>query len=156
PPDSLPRNNWLLNYSLDFILALFVFVLTLFIRAQATNNWGWYPKDGGKGMFSILKFFGFSDLTARSFYPNALLLGVYGPGMICCILFGFGRAFRFGLAMSALMIVALLMKEQADNVVYAGRSYFGVLRVLEDTDRLVYRDEDGQVKFIDPDIRLKD
>ncbi len=54
------------------------------------------------------------------------------------------------------MFVALAMTSQSDRVVYAGRSYFGVLRVLEDVERLKTVDEEGQMKFLDPDIRVKD
>ena len=146
---------WLLNYTLDFVLALFVFALTLWIHSNSLNNWGWHPKDGGRGMFSILKFLGLSDQTARTFYPNALSIFIYGPALIFCVMFGFGRAFRFGLAMIGLMVIGLILTKESDNLVYAGRSYFGVLRVLEDYDRLFFRDEDGKVKPIDPDIRFK-
>lgn len=157
-----PRSYWLLNYTLDIVLALFVFLLTLWIRSSARNNWGWYQNQGN-GLVSILKFLGFSDRGANEFYANALPLGLYGPGMVFCMMFGFGRAMRFGLTMIALMIVGLAMTGQSDDVVYAGRSYFGVLRVLEEStsqsserDRLVYRDEEGNPQFVDPDLRVKD
>ncbi len=96
-----PRSYWLLNYALDFLLALFVFALTLWIRNNARNNWGWYLGQQGNGLITVLKFLGFSDNGAAEFWPKAINLGIYGPGMIFCMMFGFGRSFRFGLAMSA-------------------------------------------------------
>jgi hypothetical protein len=149
-----PNSHWVLNYGLDFLLALFVFLLTIWIKNSARASWGWYLNQGN-GLVSMLKFFGLSDKQAGEFYANALQIGLYGPAMIFCMMFGFGRAFRFGLSMCALMLVALVMTGDTRDLVYGARSYFGVLRVLEDTEHLYRRDEDG-LKPVDPDIKLKD
>ncbi len=129
--------------------------MTLWIRSSARNSWGWYANTGN-GLITLMKFFGFSERTALDVYPRVIQIAIYGPSIMFCLMFGFGRAFRFGLSMCALMAVALMMTGQSDKVIYAGRSYFGVLRVLEDTERLMYADREGGVKFLDPDLRPKD
>ena len=157
-----PRSYWLLSYGLDIALGLVVFLLTYWIRNSARTNWGWYAGTNN-GLISILRFIGFSETGAGEFHRHAISLGLYGPAIIFCIMFGFGRPLRFGLSMIGLMVVALVMTGDSRDVVYAGRSYFGVLRVLEENtrearerDRLVVRGDNDKIEFVDPDIRPKD
>lgn len=149
-----PRNHWLLNYSLDVLFAIFIFLLVLFIKDHAHGSWGWYSSRGN-GLISVMRWI-VSEETANRWYARFLPVALYGPAMMFCMMFAFGRSFRFGLSMVALMWVAIAMAEDRRGLIYGKRSYFGVLQVLEEPDNLIYRDEDNQVKFIDPDIRIKD
>jgi hypothetical protein len=151
-----PRSRWLLNYSLDIILAIFLLALTYFIRNGSINSWGWYSGTPEKnGLFSILRFLGMSETGAQEFLPKARPFATYGPALIFCILFGFGRAVRFGLAMIVLMFFTLVMTGESRSLQYQTRSYFGVLRVYNGDEQLFYRMQNGNKFFVDPDIRLK-
>ncbi|MFO0864779.1 MAG: hypothetical protein U0744_09025 [Gemmataceae bacterium] len=46
------------------------------------------------------------------------------------------RNLRFALALAGLMLVHLYLSDREDRVRYATRSYFGVLKVLEEKDEL--------------------
>ena len=63
-------------------------------------------------------------------------------------MFGFGRAFRFGLAMCALMIVALAMTGDSEGLIYAKRSRGKVRWVLaapEDSSILRAEELSGKI-----------
>jgi hypothetical protein len=151
-----PHSRWLLNYSLDIILAVFVFALTFWIRNGAMYSWGWYSAPERNGLYSILRFIGFSETGAAEYLDNFRPFAIYGPALIFCIMFGFGRAVRFGLTMAVLMIFTLVLTVDSRSVVYQTRSYFGVLRVYDGDEALYYRLRDGNKYFVDPDIRIKD
>ncbi|MCI0642298.1 MAG: hypothetical protein L0Y72_24960 [Gemmataceae bacterium] len=131
-----PRSNWILNVALDIFLALFVLGLAFFIKEKAHGSWGWMSGDDSKnGLLRFLRnILGFSKQSAAEFHPKAYAIGLYFVPMIFIIMFGFGRSLRFGLAMAALFFVHLYISDRDANLVHADRSYFGVLRVLEEPE----------------------
>ncbi len=133
-----PRSNYLLNYSLDIFFGLFILGLALFLKTNADTSWGWLKNDPSKnGLLKIMKFFGLPN----SWHTGLYQIGVYGIPMIFCLFFSFSRPVRFGLAVAMVLLANLVIIGRGEeNLIYAGRSYFGVLRVLEDIEGI--RDPD--------------
>jgi hypothetical protein len=68
-----------------------------------------------------------------------LIFGI--PLMICC--FYFGRPIRFGLAIGAVLLVHLMYTGQGRGTIFAARSYFGLIRVIESARRMPSGSEGG-------------
>src|SRR5262249_36842851 len=67
----------------------------------------------------------------------------FGPSLLVCLLVGFNRGIRFGLCVAALLLAHMSLTGREADQIYAGRSYFGVLRVYMDFDHKdLLRDED--------------
>ncbi len=124
-----PRSNFLLNYSLDIVMGLFVLVLAWFLTSSAPN-WGWVK---------ILKSVGVSENLAREWAHQAARgegvaysLVAYVIPLIFCISF-MSRPLRIGLAITAFLFVSMYLTARDEHLLWGGRSYFGVLRVLENS-----------------------
>jgi hypothetical protein len=61
-----------------------------------------------------------------------LLFGI--PLMICC--FYYGRPVRFGLGIGVILLSYWMLTERGGGDLFAARSYFGVIRVSQRTDKL--------------------
>ncbi|MCI0376973.1 MAG: hypothetical protein L0215_05170 [Gemmataceae bacterium] len=138
-----PRTNWILNWTLDILLALFVVGLALWLKNTAIHSWFWfsnveYPKNG---MVKLLKFIGFSPNGAKEFAPNAAALVVYGLPLLFCFFYAV-RPSRFGLAMMGLLLANLAFAERESGYVFSARTYFGVLRVYHEEERDGISDSD--------------
>lgn len=152
---SAPHSNWVLNYSLDIFFGLFMFGLALFLTNYAEKN-EWFD---GYGMVKILKFFGLDDKPEADGRPGAAIrwagkaanLVVLGIPMVLCFFFA-SRPLRFGLAVAALLYVHLVIQARDRNIIYAARSYFGVLRVVESRENLYLRTTKDERVFSDPEI----
>jgi hypothetical protein len=66
-----------------------------------------------------------------AFGLDVFLYGI--PLGICC--FYYGRPLRFGLGIGVVLLVHLLYTGQGRGTIYSARSYFGVIRVIEDVPR---------------------
>jgi hypothetical protein len=105
-----PHTNYLLNYSLDILLPVFLTALAYVIRVNIA---------------SINRFIGNTDSIG---VMNLIQFGV----PMCFAFFFAWRPVRFGLAVGGMIMVFLVWAGgRDDHTLYRDRSYFGVLRVLE-------------------------
>jgi hypothetical protein len=117
------HSTWLFGYVMDVIMGLAVFALAWFTA--------WWMSDQSR-VSSSLKFFG---LKSYSLFVYGFLL--YGIPLVIAF-FYYGRPLRFALAVGGVILVNHYIfneRYSGENVKYAGRSYFGVLRVLEGTEK---------------------
>jgi hypothetical protein len=133
-PDHTP---WLFNLAMDVLLGLFVFAVAYFLRSNA-NAWRWNPEYTLQynNMVKILKFLGFSTEAAWEWRQAGYNALVFGPPMLMAFFIAI-RPVRFGLAVAGILLANMYMVESNRDVVYAGRSYFGVLRVVTELDEAV-------------------
>jgi hypothetical protein len=124
---------YVLSYTLDIILGLFVGGLAWFMQAQA--SWGFIGPDQ---VFRGLVFLGFSPSAANIWWRPFYQVIVSGIPMIIAFFFA-TRPVRFGIGVACILLVGLAMGRREDTTLFAGRTYFGVLRVLEGEDFLVNR-----------------
>ncbi|MCI0681784.1 MAG: hypothetical protein L0Y71_06745 [Gemmataceae bacterium] len=128
------RSTYLINYFFDIVLALVVLGIAWWLR-ERTTAWNWHPNYPAErnGIVKILKFLGFSTATAAEWREVAYGAFVFGPVLIMAFFMAV-RPLRFGLAIAAILLANLYFVEDRRDTVYAGRSYFGVLRVNRDED----------------------
>lgn len=78
---------------------------------------------------------------------------VHGLPLLACALFAPRRA-RFGLGVASIVAVGMLMPSRSGSVLYADRSFFGVVRVVEDplagVRRLVHGTTVHGAQYMDP------
>jgi hypothetical protein len=75
--------------------------------------------------------------TLATMFNNAgaaLVVALGVPLAIAC--FYYARPLRFGLAIGAVLVVQGLMESRGEAIWYSDRSYFGILRVLQDANDL--------------------
>jgi hypothetical protein len=115
------HSTYAFSYFMDIALGLTVFALSCFLT--------WYMSY--ENMNKIARFLGLRGL-------GSLLrpLLIFGVPLVCCFFF-YGRPLRFAIALSGVLLCnQYLFETRSDrHPLYAGRSYFGVLRVLEDEER---------------------
>ena len=125
----------------------FMVFLTWFMSAQ--TGWGIYNYDRA---FKLLKFIGFSPESAEMHMDQAYKAAIYGIPLVICGLYS-SRPLRFGLAITALLSVNFLWlgARAEDDILFQGRTYFGVLRVLKGPstpprreDLLIHLNERGE------------
>lgn len=119
-------STYLFNYFLDIVLGLFVLTISWWLKDKFTaNNYEWTVK--------VMKFLSLGDTWFR-FASNAL---IYGIPMVFCFFFA-GRPLRFSLAVSGLLLANFyFVDRREDSVIEARRTYFGLLRVMTDMDRVL-------------------
>jgi hypothetical protein len=120
-------STYVLSYTLDIILGAFMVFLAWFMSFQSTA-WGLYTPTSA---FKMLKFIGMRPEAADQYYLQAYYAVVYGIPLVMCGLYS-SRPLRFGLAVTALLSMNFLVLGASDehDVLFQGRTYFGVLRVL--------------------------
>lgn len=135
------RSTYVLNVAFDILLALLVMALAWWLSSNATA-WGWRSGNPNKnGIMKFLKFIGFSDVPdpqtgvsgVERWYQSAFNAAVFGIPMIIAF-FMASRPWRFGLAVAGILLANQYFVERDRNLLVADRSYFGVLRVLNDVD----------------------
>jgi len=127
------RSTYLLNYVFDIILGLLVLALAFWLANNAAA-WGWRSNTPAKnGIMRFLKFIGFGQEGVLEWHNAAYNAAVFGIPMICAFLLA-SRPWRFGFAVAGILLANLYFLDRDANLLYAGRSYFGVLRVLNDED----------------------
>ncbi|MBX9678165.1 MAG: hypothetical protein K2X38_05325 [Gemmataceae bacterium] len=134
-----PNTPWVLNVSLDILLAG-LFTLVLWFVKRNVANWNWYRLDPEEnGLLSFLKTLGFAAGT-RDEMSETVQLGVRLVLFIIPLAFCVGfmaRNLRFALALAGLMLVHLYLTDRGEERIrFATRSYFGVLKVLEEKDEI--------------------
>ncbi|MBI3408218.1 MAG: hypothetical protein HY040_07665 [Planctomycetes bacterium] len=140
-----PGSHWFLNVLLDLLFASCVFALTLWIRNNAVSAWGWFNNDPHQrnSLVSMLRTLGVAfdprgAVEYREKLDRFLPLALLGPPLLVCAAVGFRRAMRFGLCVSALLVATRNDSGWEHGAgqapVYAGRSYFGVMRVHEEIE----------------------
>jgi hypothetical protein len=123
-----------LSYFLDGFYPLLVFCLCGFMLANA-GNWGWLSPSPEKNVLArLLRAVGFNP-EKRGFYSvvqTAYYWVVFGIPLVIGIFFA-SRPLRYGLAVAAVLLANGVANPRTTRdegaVLYAGRTYFGVLRV---------------------------
>jgi hypothetical protein len=146
-----------LSFLLDGLYPLLVFCLCGFMLYNATTNWNWlsqYPEKNA--LIRFLKSAGF-DLNKPGFFDMVRSLYnilVFGIPLVIGLLFA-SRPLRYGLAVGAVLLANAVAnpRDREERALYAGRTYFGVLRVYQDTEQLG-RDEVKELN-VSP-LELKD
>ncbi len=138
-----PRHSpYLLNYTLDIVLALLITGLAFWISNSAAG-WGWYSNNPAKnGLIKMLKFLGMSG----DWYQYAVPIARYFLPLLCCF-FVASRPLRFGLAVGGVLLANLSWVEGGRETIHADRSYFGVLRVNVDAE---YANGYVEQDFVEP------
>ncbi|MCI0463703.1 MAG: hypothetical protein L0Z62_42755 [Gemmataceae bacterium] len=146
----LPPRGWILSYALDVLLPILLGVVFLWVVTKASARTGWNWRDLRPHMQVLRQnplfmfwheTIGMNPERAHWWAQLAFQVLVFGLPLLICFLY-FPRPLRFGLGVGALLLASTMYQQaQEDQVLYADRSYFGVLRVRESVDR----DEKGQV-----------
>ncbi len=118
-----PPDYYLLNNILDValpVLVILIMILCFFFRTSIHSA----AVSFGKNVLGVT--------SLGLFAYGAVQLFQFGIPLVCAYLFSF-RPVRFGLLIAGIFLVAMnyeRISEQAE-VLYRGRSYFGLLRVLQ-------------------------
>jgi hypothetical protein len=119
-----PDEYYVLSYSLDVVLPLLVLILVVFLLGNQTS------------VFNTLKSLALKTLalgqdSAASFIRGGQQFILYLVPLIIALLFL--RPIRFGLTITAILLVTGIRAdtERGEETLYRGRSYFGILRVLQ-------------------------
>ncbi len=152
----LPSRGFLLHYGLDIVLPLFLALLTYILLVGGNSEaWGWSNFRGNAREITRnnpLFWFWHSMLglqaeTAYRFSMATFQFLVNGVPLVLCFLF-YGRPVRFGLGVGAILLANGLYTQNKEaeswtqyssgwvrhRTLYQTRSYFGVLRVQQQTD----------------------
>jgi hypothetical protein len=135
-------STYVLSYTLDVILGLFMGLLAWFLSSHEFG-WNWWNMDKA---FRTLKFIGFPERAAEGFFDMAYYGVIFGIPLVICALWS-SRPLRFGLGITALLCVNLwFLAGGTRDILFQGRTYFGVLRVLEGPSNPPDRREDLLVR----------
>jgi hypothetical protein len=85
----------------------------------------------GSRVAGLLSFLGWAD-AQRS--PQVYQIGAYLIPIILCIIV-MGRKLRYAIGIAGLLFFGYILGERDRNILYADRSYFGVLKVLENDEQ---------------------
>jgi hypothetical protein len=121
-----PHTAYVFNYFMDVVLGVAVFLLACLMA--------WLLGDRER-LTAVMKFLG---LTRSVFGQYAQLALLFGLPLVIAFFFA-SRPLRFAIALGGVILCnQYLFNERysGEHLRYAGRSYFGVLRVLEDEERL--------------------
>lgn len=120
---SPPQTTYVLNYTLDIVIPLLLGLLTLFLLIFVTQNW----------VQRLIVAMGFREQLSWTPTIYYLIVGFF-PMVLCFLTFA--RPIRLGLGVGAILAAHLgFQAAHDDRVLYADRSYFGVLRVRESDDQ---------------------
>lgn len=137
-----PHNAYVLNYLLDFLLPTLLGVTTILLIYWTIQSWGWKNDPDTGEVNPVYEFWKKRGFTPNNSWEMTLMsynvLVNFLP-MVVCFLF-YNRPIRLGLGVAAILLAQLGYQSYNDRgTIYAGRSYFGVLRVRAS------RAEDGNV-----------
>jgi hypothetical protein len=123
-------STYVLSYGLDILLGIFMAFLAWFMTSHQFG-WDWWTPTKA---YKTLKFLGFGERGAEMNFSLFYAAVVYGIPLVMCGLYS-SRPLRFGLAITALLCVNLwwwpAYAGANRDILFQGRTYFGVLRVLE-------------------------
>jgi hypothetical protein len=118
-----PPDYYVLSTALDILMPCLIVLFVWAVHAYMETWSGW--------VLGLAKFLAFAPETALSFRQGANKLILYGLPVLLCFFF-YARPLRLGLGVAACLLVTAFVQDRGENVLYAGRSYFGVLRVYRD------------------------
>lgn len=124
----------------------------------------WYTTthraDMGRYIINIFTFLGGSEESWRR-WPQVYQIGAYGLPILLCILCS-ARSLRYAIGIAGLLFFGYFVTDRDKNLLFAGRSYFGVLKVFRN-DKEDPRPDDfardprtGQALFVEADDIPKD
>ncbi len=112
----------------------------------------WYTtshrQEMGMRLIGFLGFLGFNEQNLRGSFA-AFQIATYGIPIVMCILV-FARSLRYALGIAGLLFFGYFVSDRDRNQLYAGRSYFGVLKVIKDQDQI--RNERGQNIYAESEL----
>jgi hypothetical protein len=143
------KSHILLNLLFDVTLALLVgaFANWLIWNALSRDAWNWESivrvDSQGREAFNtsnpLVRFWKSFITNPESLYSwvtFSLKWVVYGLPLLIALVFAYGRGLRYGLAVGLIMLAATNYSRSNERreLVFADRSYFGILRVSEDSN----------------------
>jgi hypothetical protein len=138
-----PHTTYLFNYFLDIVFGAFVLAIAYWLKTKFSET-DWLAR--------LLKFLSIDSRSWSRFAFNAI---VYGIPMVFCFFFA-GRPLRFTLAVTGLLLANLYFIDRGeDKILEARRTYFGLLRVMTDSD-VVFSIPPAQYDAWVPDERVRD
>jgi hypothetical protein len=131
------KPNNVLPSIMDALLGLFVFALASFLIYNGMENWNWLSTSEKNLLLRFIKGLGFSNAVLMSFFYYVTV----GIPLVFALFFA-SRPLRFGVAVGGVLLANFLygVGRHDDNLLYAGRSYFGVLKVYEKQEILSERE----------------
>jgi len=131
------RPNAVLPFAMDTILGLFVFALTSFLIYNGLENWHWLTRSDKNLLLRFMKSVGLNENFLVTFFYYVTI----GIPLVFSVFFS-SRPLRFGIAVGGVLLANFLygIGRQDDKVLYAGRSYFGVLKVYQKEEILGERE----------------
>lgn len=104
----------------------------------------WYTtshrREMGERVIGLLTFLGGNEMELKQSF-QLYQIASYGIPILLCIIVC-ARSLRYSLGIAGLLFFGYFVTDRDSHLLYAGRSYFGVLKVLWDEDRI--RGERGQ------------
>lgn len=122
-----PRSTYMFSIFLDIVLGAFILAISYWLRRKFYQT---------EWLVGLLKFIGAKEdpntglRTGFQFFRAALTMG---PPLIFAFFFA-GRPLRCGLAMAGIFVGALYLAEGERGVLEARRTYFGLLRVMQEAE----------------------
>jgi len=128
-------STYVLSTILDVLLGLVMIGVVWFLHTQRAD-WEWFDENRA---FNVLQFVGFGRQGAANWAANLVYAVIYGIPLVICGLYS-SRPVRFGLAVTVLLFMHLVMfpARREHEILFQGRTYFGVLRVLKADERLFH------------------
>jgi hypothetical protein len=141
------RSPYLVNYAFDILIGLVVLGLAVWMATSANTSWGWQSNNPNKNsLMRFMKFIGFSTAGVGEWYDFMYRVAFFGLPLIFALLV-VARPWRFGIALAGVLLAHLYFASSDRTLLYAGRSYFGVLRVLKDEE---LANGNVEEKFVEP------
>lgn len=135
-PDGTP---WVFSYLMDVIigllLAFFIWLTVMKFRVEIVS-----------GFEGMLRFVGVSEASVDNWGEAITRLAMYGLPVVA-VLLTLGRKLRFAIGATFFILMAYYWMGDSERTVYAGRSYYGVLRVQRGTAHL--RDIQGGRSYVE-------
>jgi hypothetical protein len=117
---------FLLSYAVDIGIGVCIAILAwVCVTYQSTFY---------QGLVNILLFLGATQQSLAPWRAQLSIAGVWGLGFIACLIV-MPRSLRFAIGIGALLFMFTYGHER-EGQIHADRSYFGVLRVLHEQERL--------------------
>jgi hypothetical protein len=136
---------FLFSYFLDIAIGLFIAAVAWIANKNANGF--------VNGFYKSLNFLGFSDSTLSEYSSAISLIGVHGLPILLCLIV-LPRSLRFAVGVFGLLFFGYLIADRGRDTVFADRSYFGILKVNSDPERL--RNQDLSPRFVEVEALPQD
>ncbi len=143
-----PRSTYMFNYFLDVALGLFVLALAYYLATKYSGRY----RDTQDNTVKIMKFIGL-PLNSKWLAVTSNILTIGIPAIFC--FFFAGRPVRITIAIAGLLLGNLYFASREDSreTLESRRTYFGILRVMKDEERV--RDEEEIINMMNKDNPFK-